>query len=256
MLQDIHVHLQDIQDRRLSAAIIARAEEQGVGRLVCNATSPADWDAVGGIAMACPSVIPFFGVHPWFARSARVGWDAGLKSHLTAFARSGIGEIGLDYRKSRADFALQETVFTRQLDIAFELNRPIQIHCVEAWGRMLELFRERPMKNIPFMFHLFSGSAEVLTELLAMGAHVSFSLGIADGGPEKVRRAFQATPLDRLLLETDFPYMPGKRYDASVNSDGYFGQLKGVYAIAAAQRGISADALEKAVWTNGSAFVR
>ena len=256
MLQDMHVHLQDIQDPRVSSAIIARAGLNGVGRFACNATSPADWATVEGLARSSESVTPFFGVHPWFTGTVRAGWDEALSAHLVAFARSGVGEIGLDHRRSRPEFAAQEAVFARQLDIALELGRPVAIHCVDAWGRLLEFCRDRHLEKIPFMIHLFSGSTEVLAELLALGAFISFSAGIADGAAEKIRRAFQATPLDRLLFETDFPYVPGKRHDASVAPDDYFSRLKGVYSIAAAERRIDVEQLEQAVWANGTVFVR
>lgn len=256
MFQDIHLHLQDIADPRVGSAIIMRAEEKGVGRFVCNATSPADWDTVEGIALSCKSVTPYFGVHPWFVGPLRTGWDRILLDHLVAFERSGVGEIGLDHRKSRADCAAQEAVFARQLDIAIELSRPVQIHCVDAWGRLVAILRSRPVEKVPFMIHLYSGSTDTLRELLALGARISFSLGIAAGGPQKVREAFEATPLDRLLLETDFPYVPGRRHDTSISSDEYFGRLAAVYEVAASVRGMAAQDLAKAVWDNGTVFVR
>lgn len=255
MIRDMHIHLQDIRDTRVMSGILSHAREFGVGSFVCNSTSPADWGAVETIRSSNDNVTPFFGVHPWMVKKAGAGWEVGLKALLSRIP-AGVGEIGLDHGKFRPDHSLQLSAFAAQLDIAIELRRPVAIHCVGAWGVLLDALKARPMNNAPFMVHLFSGSLDILKELLAIGAYISFSLGIADGGPEKVRIAFQATPIDRLLLETDYPYVPGKPAGEPPAAEEYFSRIKKVYGIAASLKGVKDTELERSVWENGTVFMR
>jgi len=255
MLQDIHIHIQDIKDPAVITEILSRAEDNGVGRFLCNATNPGDWDKVEELSRKYKNVIPFFGMHPWMVKRAGTGWETRLKE-LISSTDSGVGEIGLDHGKFRPDHILQLSAFTAQLDIAIELKRPVAIHCVGAWALLLDVLKTRPMKNASFMLHLFSGSVDILNELLKMGAYISFSLGIAEGGPEKVKLAFLATPIERLLLETDYPYVPGKPKGEPLSEEEYFSRLKKVYATAALLKGIKNEELERTVWENGSVFMR
>ncbi|HPM42592.1 MAG TPA: TatD family hydrolase [Candidatus Omnitrophota bacterium] len=255
MLQDIHIHIQDIKDPSVESEILSRSAQNGVGRMLCNGTSQLDWDHVASISSRCENVIPFFGAHPWMVKRLGEGWIEVLKSILLK-TRSGIGEIGLDHGKFRPDRDLQLSVFRAQLDLASEFKRPVTLHCVGAWGALLDELKSRRMTDIPFMVHLFSGSADTLTTLLRMGAYLSFSLGIAEGGPEKVRLAFQATPIDRLVLETDYPYVPGKPKDEPYSAEEYFSRIKKIYSTAGAMRDMAPDEFERRVWENGSIFLR
>lgn len=255
MLQDIHAHLQDIKDPVLLSGMMDGIEKNGVGRIVCNATSPLDWDGVAAISGKYKNVVPFFGIHPWMVKRAGLNWEDRLRKILLQ-ASSGVGEIGLDHGKFRPDHALQLSTFTTQLDIAIELKRPVAIHCVGAWGTLLGVLKERPMKDAPFMMHLFSGSVDVMKEIVGLGGYISFSLGISEGGPEKVRAAFQAVPVDRFLLETDYPYVPDRPEEPSASPDEYFSRLKKVYEKAALLKGVKSEDLEKRVWENGTVFMR
>ncbi|MBP7055410.1 MAG: TatD family hydrolase [Candidatus Omnitrophica bacterium] len=255
MLQDIHIHIQDIKDSEVESGILSGSGPNGVGRMLCNATSPLDWKNVESISARCENVVPFFGVHPWMVKRTGTGWIEALEAILSK-TKSGVGEIGLDHGKFRPDRDLQLSVFRAQLDLASELKRPVTLHCVGAWGTLIDELKARCMTDIPFMVHLFSGSADTLATLLKMGAYLSFSLGIAEGGPDKVRLAFQATPIDRLVLETDYPYVPGKPKDEAYSADEYFSRIKKIYSTAGAMRGMAPEEFERHVWDNGSIFLR
>jgi TatD DNase family protein len=254
MLQDSHAHLQAVTDQEGMGRILQRLGENGIGRIFCNATSPGDWEAVSGLAGKYSEIIPFYGIHPWFADKASPGWEEKLLKYLDK-KPSGIGEIGLDRVKESVDFEIQKDLFQKQLDTAFILKRPFVLHSVDAWGAVIESLKVHHSQNTPFIAHSFSGSKEVLKELIGLGGYISFSLKLVEKRYEKINDAFLATPLERMLLETDFPYAPGSVSKIPARPEDYFDCAKRVYEIASKLKGVSMGELKKAVWENGTVFV-
>ena len=141
-----------------------------------------------------------------------------------------IGEIGLDYRYGGRD--VQREVFISQLRTAKEYSLPVCIHCVRAWGDMMSILREHRPAGV---MHGFSGSAEVLHEVLALGMYVGFNGSSTNPRNKKALAAIKEVPLDRLLLETDCPYSVPKgaaaaRCDSSLIAftAEYIAELKGI----------------------------
>jgi TatD DNase family protein len=254
MLQDSHAHFQAVKDPSQMESVLSLLRSNGVGRIFCNATSPEDWDEVRGYAERHEEVVPFFGIHPWFADSAIEGWESKLLSRLVG-GRAGIGEIGLDRAREGLDLGVQRLVFDRQLDMAFSLNRPFTLHCVDAWGMCIESISGHGKGTLPFVAHSFSGPVEVMKEIVRLGGYISFSLKLLEKRFTKVQEAFAQAPLDRILLETDFPYAPGSMSKVPASPGDYLDCVRRIYNIAAQMKGISPELLEKAVWDNGTVFV-
>jgi len=253
MLQDAHIHLQDARPE--AARILRDSPARGVGRFFCNGSSPSDWDGVKAFAGSYGSVVPFYGVHPWYADEAGSGWEEDLRARL-ASGNSCIGEIGLDRARKSVDFGKQLGIFGRQLDIAFETAKPFAVHCVQAWETLLGELSSRDNRRCPpFIVHWFSGSPEVAAELTRLGAYISFSPRLLDEGAEKHRGSFVKVPLERILLETDYPYTPGAGKGEAAPPEEYFRTLEALYAAAANLRGISGEEFTKKVWDNGTVFV-
>jgi Tat protein secretion system quality control protein TatD with DNase activity len=105
------------------------------------------------------------------------------------------------------------------------------------------------------MVHSFQGSSQVLKDLLSLGAYISFSWKSLQRDTEESIALMRNVPLDRLLLETDFPYAEPGRIGADAHDEKYFESLQGIYNLAVRAKGIEEDALEKAVWANGTAFL-
>lgn len=130
-----------------------------------------------------------------------------------------IGEIGFDYYWQPLNKELQHQYFSRQLDMARELDLPVVIHDREAHGDTLAMIKQ--FKGVRGVFHSYSGSEEMIKELLKLGWYISFSGPITFKNAEKARRAAAAVPLDRLLIETDCPYLTPHPHRGKVNHSGY-----------------------------------
>ncbi|MFA5160495.1 MAG: TatD family hydrolase [Candidatus Omnitrophota bacterium] len=254
MLIDAHLHLQDIQVKGVLTETLACAWDFGVCRFCCNSTRSSDWPVVEEIVRLDDRIFPFFGVHPWYAEKVKPGWDSELERFLRN-RNAGVGEIGLDKTRKDIDFTRQTQVFHRQLEIAGHLEKPFSVHCVRAWGDLTSILKSNLTPRSRFVMHSYQGSPEMLREFLDLGAYVSFSWRTLQREAESVQRLIQLVPLDRLLLETDFPYTESNQLENDVSAMKYFECLRGVYMLAALAKGIDQDTLEKAVWANGTAFL-
>lgn len=208
-LYDAHNHL---QDDRLSAQwddIVATARATGIMRMVVNGSGVEDWSIVAGLARRYPDIVqPSFGVHPWHAHEQTADWLRVLREFVTAFPNSGIGEIGLDRWKPDLAWAGQEAMFTAQLQLAAELNRPASIHCLQAWGPLLNVLETAPRPARGILLHSYGGSIEMIPRLVQLGAYFSLPGAFAHERKGRQRETFRHVPPDRLLLETDAPDQP------------------------------------------------
>jgi len=204
-LFDSHCHLQDPRFAGRIPQVVARARAAGVEHMVCCATREADWDRVLELAREHAAVLPMLGLHPWYVAEAEPGWLGRLAERARA-APAGIGECGLDFMAGRPDRALQEAALVVQLRLAIELDLPLAIHCVRAWGRLAALLRAHGIPAAGAMVHAFSGSAETAAQLQGLGLHLSFGPG---------REPPASVAADRLLFETDAPG-DGEREPAQV----------------------------------------
>lgn len=203
---DSHNHL---QDPRLGdpGPLIAAMKLAGITRCVVNATREADWQAVGNLADAEPGFVsPAFGIHPWQAHTANTGWQDRLASLLENYPQASIGECGLDQWISEPPMAIQRPVFIDHLRLASELDRPLTIHCLKAWGALFDAFSEAP-PPARFLMHSFGGSIETARRLIPLGAYFSFSGHFLHPRKSAVIDVFRQLPPDRILLETDAPDM-------------------------------------------------
>src|SRR5208282_4933289 len=156
------------------------------------------------LARKFPQVHPSFGYHPWYIKERTPEWQEKLKWHLEQVP-SAVGEIGLDRWIKNHDDAQQEEVFTWQLRLAAERNLPVSIHCLQAWGRMLEILRREPKPACGFLLHSFGGPVEMVVELANLGAYFSLPGYFAHERKSRQRETFKKIPIDRLLIETDAP---------------------------------------------------
>lgn len=206
MWVDSHNHL---QDPRLGdpTRLIATMRKAGIERAIVNATCEDDWENVEFLAASEPNfILPAFGIHPWHAHTARPGWQEKLRHLLEKLPHATIGECGLDQWIAEPSITIQRLVFIEQLRLARELERPVTIHCLKAWGALFDTFAEAPPPP-RFLMHSFSGSIETARRLIPLGAYFSFSGYFLHERKSSAIEVFRQLPTDRILLETDAPDM-------------------------------------------------
>ncbi|QDU35076.1 putative deoxyribonuclease YjjV [Poriferisphaera corsica] len=205
---DCHTHLQDGSFTSDRDQVIQHALDLGITHLVVNATSPEDWDFVLELPDQYPAIIPCIGLHPWFINEVDDNWLELLEFKLTS-SNAQIGEIGLDRWITPRDEELMEGVFREQLTLAHKLNRSATIHCIKAHAWLIEILKSQSIPETGILLHGFGGSAEIVKQLITFSDHIYFSFAgnVLDPSRKKSREAIKAVPDNRLLLETDAPYM-------------------------------------------------
>jgi len=206
-LYDSHLHLQDPRLVSVIGKLAEQYERDDVEAVVVNATQESDWGAVGQLAELFPFVKPAFGVHPWYVFDRSTHWMGNLEYCIDHYGGS-IGEVGLDCWLEDYDLDWQAHVFTKQLQLATKKNIPVSIHCLKAWGRLLEILKQEDLPEVGLLLHSFSGSHEMATELSKLGCYFSFSGYFLQEKKVKVQETFKQIPLDRILVETDAPDQP------------------------------------------------
>ncbi|XP_071709699.1 uncharacterized protein [Rutidosis leptorrhynchoides] len=206
-LFDAHCHLQDPRVVNIAPKLTKTALDNGVHHFVVNGVSEKDWELVKEMGDNYPSVIPSFGLHPWFITNRTSKWLTTLRNLLIVNPEAAVGEIGLDNGPlaKHIDFNDQIETFRPQLQLAKELKRPVSVHCVNAFDELLEI-----MKLIgPFpegvILHSYIGSADMVPEFAKLGAYFSFSGHLMPMDETRGKKIVKAVPNDRILLETDAP---------------------------------------------------
>ncbi len=208
-LVDTHCHLDDAKFDGDREEVIERARAAGVERMVAIGTGHGPPDLAAGVRLAEQHdfVYASVGVHPHDASKAAEESFAKL-GELAAHPKVvAVGEIGLDYHYDFSPRDVQRSVFERQLEIASASGKPVIIHTREAWEDTMALVKQSG--GVPFggILHCFTGDEEQAREALELGFHLAFGGVLTFPNAEPVRQAARITPEDRLLLETDCPYL-------------------------------------------------
>jgi TatD DNase family protein len=203
-LLDAHNHLHDARLAPHRAEILQELQRLGITSAVVNGTRENDWPAVAALAREHTFVRASFGLHPWQVGKQSADWQDALRAQLHAHPGAGVGEIGLDRWIEGHDDAAQAKAFTAQLAIAAELERPVTIHCLRAWGALAEILRAHDLPR-GFLIHAYGGPAEMVREFEKQGAYFSFNAYFLHHRKTRQREVFRHISLERLLVETDAP---------------------------------------------------
>lgn len=240
MLVDSHAHIDGPEYDADRAEVLARAREAGIGAILTIGTGDPHGDGferARNLAEAEADVYFAVGVHP---HDARLYDDSGrqqIRSLLSSSQKAiGLGEIGLDYYYDHSPREVQREVFINQLQLARQLSLPVIIHSREAdeetVGLLKEFWREPPR---PGLMHCFGGSVEMAAQLLEADFYFSFAGNVTFKKAEALRDAARLIPLDRLLVETDCPYLSpvpvrGRRNEPAfvAHTANFLAELKGV----------------------------
>ena len=217
MIFDTHAHYDDHAFDADRDRLLPAVHEAGVSRIVDPGCDVASSEAAIRLAERYEFVFAAVGIHPEelqdFTEAALARIEE-LAGHPRCVA---IGEIGLDYYWDDTHKQQQKELFRRQIEMALRLDKPIIVHDREAHGDSLDLVREYP--ELRGVFHCYSGSAEMAKELLKRGWYLGFDGPVTYKNARKTLEVLEICPLDRLLIETDSPYLSpvplrGKRNDS------------------------------------------
>ena len=246
MYFDTHAHYDDKAFDNDRHALLARLNSEGVDYILDPGCDLASSRAAIALAERFDFVYAAVGFHPEelerYSEEAFQQMEE-LVAHPKCVA---IGEIGLDYYWDASHKAEQKALFRRQIDLALGLDKPVIVHDREAHGDCMEIVRDYP--GLRGVFHCYSGSAEMAAELLKLGWYLGFDGPITYKNARKALEVLELCPLDRLLIETDSPYlspvpMRGKRNDS--------GNLPYIVDKIAEIKGLSHEAVAAATMTNG-----
>ncbi len=217
-LFDTHAHLLSERFDEDRHILIERQPSLGIVGVIEIGTTLEDSEAAAKLAMQTDYIYAAVGVHPHDAKDAPSDYIAQLEALIMQPKVVAIGEIGLDYHYDFSPRDVQQKVFSAQLDLAQRHNLPVAIHMREATQDTLSILREH--KGLKGVMHCFSGSAETAQILIDMGLCISFTGSVTFKNAKKTVDAAATVPLNRLMAETDCPYLSpepirGQRNDPS-----------------------------------------
>ena len=229
-LIDSHCHLKGFKDKGVLSPVLDRAQAAGIKRFITVGTSPADWVTYREMHKAKTKMIDYtVGLHPCYVDA---DWATSVSQLSTffmpPFAPCALGEIGLDYYHLPKDpiqagesILLQEAAFRQQLMLAAELDCPAVIHCREAYKDCMKLIDESGIDWSRIVFHCFTYGPEEVESIRERGGRASFT-GIATYKSAKnVRIALREQGIERLMLETDCPYLAPEPHRGKQNEPAY-----------------------------------
>lgn len=220
-LIDTHAHLNDSKFAGDIDEVVARAEAAGVERIiVCGYDLESSQSAVK-LARRFDCIYATVGVHPHDAKH----YSAEIEPVLTELAGYekvlAIGEIGLDYHYDFSPRPEQRAAFEAQIELAWKLRMPIVVHSRESNDEALEVLRDHARNIIGCVFHCFSGDENFARQVLDMGFYIGVDGPVTYKASEKLRRVIEMCPMDRLLIETDCPYLTPIPHRGKRNEPAY-----------------------------------
>ncbi|USS84860.1 TatD family hydrolase [Fructilactobacillus myrtifloralis] len=218
---DSHTHLNDPAFAGREAALIEHAQRLGVVRMANVGSNAALNQRALELAHQYPGLVAIVGWHPEDADGYDEAAAATLRAQLQDEQVVALGEIGLDYHQTRVDRKTQQAVFRQQIRLAQDLGLPISVHNRDAFADTYQILREEHVERIGGIIHSFNGDVEWMQRFLDLGMMLSYS-GVASFKKTKeVHEAVRQTPLDRLLVETDAPYLAPEPLRGHENEPGY-----------------------------------
>ena len=229
---DVHCHLNFHAFEKDADEVIKRAINAKVVKIINVGTSIESSLKAVELSQKYDNLYSIVGIHPHHADKLNANWEIELKKIAQNKKVVAIGEIGLDYYSYRSngivDAKLQKKVFETQIQLAHDLGLPLQVHNRQAGEDIIAMLKHH--KNLlmpnPGMFHCFAGNVEVLKDALDLGFYIGFDgnityKGIAKGETVKLSELCKLTPVDRIVTETDAPFLAPEPYRGSRNEPSY-----------------------------------
>ena len=253
MLIDTHAHI-DMEDFGADfVQMLARAQENGVQKIIIPAVEPSTFERVLKTAEKSPNLYAAIGVHPEDAKN----FDENALNLMEKMIKHpkvvAVGEIGLDYYWDRSYNDVQKAVFEAQIEFAKKHDKPIIVHDREAHGDSLEILKRTNAAEVGVVMHCFSGSPEFALECVKEGFYIALGGVVTFKNAKKMKEVAKIVPLERLLLETDSPYLTPVPFRGKRNEPAY---MKYAAEEIANLRGIGFEELARATTENAIKIFR
>ncbi|OGV75732.1 MAG: DNAase [Methylotenera sp. RIFCSPLOWO2_02_FULL_45_14] len=246
MLVDSHCHLNFPELAANLPAIKQSMQDNGVGYALCISVTLPDFPQVLALAETNDHFYASVGVHPDYENieEPSVATLLALANHPKVIA---IGETGLDYFRLTGDLEWQRTRFRNHIRAAIQCGKPLIIHTRNAAEDTLRIMTEENAQQVGGVMHCFTENLDVALQAIALGFHISFSGIVTFKNASTIKEVAQSVPLDRVLVETDSPYLAPVPYRGKINQPSY---VKYVAEEIAKLRGISFEEVSAATTEN------
>ena len=249
---DTHCHLTDERLHNQLDGVLARARDAGVHRIITIGTASADDRACVALSRRFDHVRCAVGLHPNYVTEEELAALDGLDALQADPMVLALGEMGLDYHHKFAPRALQTRAFERQLQLALKVGKPVVIHCREAIDDTLAIMAN--FKQVPAVFHCFTGTADEARRVLDAGYLIGFTGIVTYKNSSALKDVARFVPDDRFLVETDAPYLsPEPMRKMKVNEPAF---VMHTAAAVAQIRGVSVDEMDRLTTANAQRFFR
>ncbi len=253
VLFDTHCHLNVDAFEEDAEATIARAKEAGVSRFAVVGFDAKTIKKSLKLSAAHPEIYSIIGWHPTEAGSYTIEIEESLLAMLRTEKVIAMGEMGLDYYWMEDPKDVQEHVFRRQIQIAKQLQLPISIHMRDAIEDTYRILKDEDVSEIGGIMHSYSGDVAYMQKFLELGMHISLSGVVTFKKAQDVHEVAKAVPLDRLLIETDAPYLAPVPYRGKRNEPSY---VKYVAEKVAELRGMTLEEVAAITMQNANKLFR
>jgi TatD DNase family protein len=221
LIFDTHAHYDDERFDEDRDSLLKQLHQEGISYILNASASPESLEATMELAEKYPFVYAALGIHPHDAEKM----NEDIMNKIRTLSKNdkvvAIGEIGLDYYYDNSPRDIQRYWFERQIELAKELRLPIIIHDRDAHEDTVNILKKTDVKQVGGIFHCFSGSAQMAMEMLKLNLYIAVGGAVTFKNARKTVEVVKAVPLEKLLVETDCPYLSPEPHRGKRNNSGY-----------------------------------
>ncbi len=221
MLIDTHTHIDMDNYKDRFDEVLTTAKDYGVEKVVIPGVEPSGFKRIAELCEKYENVYGAVGVHPEDLDSYNEEGENLIREYLKQKKIVAVGEIGLDYYWDKSQIERQKEIFEKQILIAKEAGKPVLVHDREAHLDTFEILKKTKANDVGVVMHCFSGSPEFAMECVKEGFYIALGGVVTFKNAKKVKEVAKIIPLDKLLLETDAPYMTPVPYRGKENQPAY-----------------------------------
>lgn len=248
MLFDSHAHYNDSRFEKDMDEVLSSMNENNVGMILNSCSNLGEVPDILKICEKYPFIYASVGIHPHDVKDLTDSDMDMLIKYAENEKVKAIGEIGLDYFYDNSPRDLQKKWFARQIEVAKQIKLPIIIHDRDAHKDCMDILRSENIQDIGGVFHCYSGSVEMAKEILDWGMYIAFGGSLTFKKSVRSVEVAKYVPLDRILIETDCPYLTPEPHRGKRNSSLY---IHYVAEKLAQIKGVSVEEIENATFENG-----